>query len=323
MVAPAPTRPYDVAISSTEYDVTLERVLADRLRRRLPAADAVWTRDGQAALGVPALVDVPMVEEARMVVVLHDRMWGQTDATRGDRSDILGRIERDGPDFLRVLLLDDAPPPPWMVEVSRVSETDLDAYVENLVDAVQGRGGLTRADPAVDVAARAAGDEQHSRESATFLASHRANSALTRELERLVDEVARRAGALEAELPGVKVGVARSPGRCVVQFGPVALTLSWVRVRGDSVTDGRLMIIEWVGTVRRGTERIPERAVHATAPRPATVRREDVLVADATKEAGWLWRREGAAFGRHTSAELAAMHVDSLLAAARELTPVV
>jgi hypothetical protein len=50
--------------------------------------------------------------------------------------------------------------------------------------------------------------------------------------------------------------VHRVPKRCTVQLGPVALTLSWVRTRPDTVATGRLMIIEWEGPVGR-----PVRAV--------------------------------------------------------------
>jgi len=316
------TRPYtyETAISSTEYDAASSRELVDRLRRRLPEARAVWARGVAGDLTDAATA---VAREARTVVVLHDRMWGRTEATRADREAIERRLVDEGPGFLRVVPIDDAPIPDWAGSVDSFVATggEIDHFVDALVRAIASSGGETQADLAADVATRAAQDERWTRDRDSFLNSHRAASVCSREFDRLVDEVERRVKALSVE-SGValeKNAIVRTPGRCVVQYGPVALTISWVRLRGDSVADGRLMVIEWAGTIRRGTMQIPERAALARPARPAVVRREDVLVADAANEQGWSWRREGSAFGRHSSDELAALAVDSLRAAAAEV----
>ena len=151
----------------------------------------------------------------------------------------------------------------------------------------------------------------------SFLTTHKAVAACTREFDRLTEGVTRGISALRGmveETPTVRT----SPGRCIVQLGPVALTVSWVRASVDTVSEGRLLIVEWAGTVARGAERVPERGL---APRsgakPATLLREDVLMADATNEGDWRWRREAAPGAGYTSSELAAHCVDSLLATLR------
>ena len=65
-----------------------------------------------------------------------------------------------------------------------------------------------------------------------FLDSHRALAVCAREFDRLAEDVAKRVAELEDESKGWKADVRRSPGRCIVQIGPVALTLSWLRTRG-------------------------------------------------------------------------------------------
>jgi hypothetical protein len=152
---------------------------------------------------------------------------------------------------------------------------------------------------------------EHARE--TFLGASRALPACTREFERLNDEITKRLAATDAETIGAKPEVRRAPGRCIVQLGPVAITVSWVRARVDTAAAGRLLIVEWEGTVARGAERIPERAAVRPTGRAPQVLREQTLLADATSEQDWRWRREDAPAEALTSAELAERCVASLL----------
>jgi hypothetical protein len=151
----------------------------------------------------------------------------------------------------------------------------------------------------------------------TFLGSTRALPICAREFERLADDIARQAAAADVGSAELKAEVRRAPGRCIVQLGPVALTVSWVRARAGTVSEGRLLVVEWQGTVGRGTERIPERGLAPLAGKPATLLREDVLMVDATSERDWRWRRESAPAVGYDSRELAALCVRSLVATLR------
>jgi hypothetical protein len=126
------------------------------------------------------------------------------------------------------------------------------------------------------------------RERPQFVASHRAQGICLREVQRISDEIARRLRARHAagELPALVV--AQSPGRCMVQLGPVALTIAWLRGPGDVVADGQLMIAVWEGAVVHGTRRIPERAA---VPRVATARTlwEETYSVVAEDEPSWRW----------------------------------
>lgn len=144
-----------------------------------------------------------------------------------------------------------------------------------------------------------------------YLRSPRALPACARELDHLAAAVSARVTAAAAEI-GETAEIRRAPGRCIVQLGPVALTLSWVRDRVDTVADGCLLVNEWDGIVARGVVPSPERAPVLNG-RTAKLLRETLLVADATEEKDWLWREEknGEA---HASQELANRCVDSLVA---------
>ena len=124
-----------------------------------------------------------------------------------------------------------------------------------------------------------------------FLASHRALAICSRELARLAADVVRAAGALSlagvADKPVERV----SPGRCIVQLGPVALTLTWLRSTIDTVADGDLLVIGWRGAVAPRGEHLPERMTERTPLLAPVSLWEDVFAAGGTDEASWIWQR--------------------------------
>lgn len=301
--APAPT--FDVAISSVEYDVRVLRELERRLSHRLPNATgtrAIWTSAAE-------LDDVPRStvfgRSARVAVVLHQHLWGKDAVTRSDAAAIRRRLMANGPESVRVVTLDRTSPPVWLagVPTRALGERDLDACADWIADAVAECGGVTRPRAVERAVADAASEERSAQQRDSFLGSHRATTHLTRELERLADEVMRRVEAVRRADAEAPLEVQRMPGRCAVQLGPVALTLSWVRTRPDSVATGRLMVIEWEGRIGRAT------AGGGPVARPI---RETVLRADATRVDDWHWRSDDVSGYAYDSSELAAHCVDSL-----------
>lgn len=165
-----------------------------------------------------------------------------------------------------------------------------------------------------------AADDPRVRNKDAFLDSARAGAALTRELDRLIDGIVDRLAEVDADplLPDSEIR--RAPGRLIVQLGPVALTISWIRSRNDAVPQGRLMVMEWLGTVARGATHVPERALATTTGHTAKVQTEEILVPDATSESDWTWRCEATPGTKSHSAELAERYVNSLRAALTRAT---
>src|SRR5207245_15248 len=95
---------------------------------------------------------------------------------------------------------------------------------------------------------REVGSDQY-RGRGAYLNSHRALSALTREFVRLGDEIVAGASALTLPEGSGKPEARRSPERLIFQFGPVAVTLGWLRSTLDSVGDGKLLVALWQGTI--------------------------------------------------------------------------
>ena len=154
-----------------------------------------------------------------------------------------------------------------------------------------------------------------------FVTSYRANAACTRELGRLHDEIvaaleAWRSSqvAMGASVPEEPV-VRRSPARCLVQLGPVALTVAWLQRAPGTVADGELLAVVWRGEVAVRTPQGFERSYDRAGASSATALWETVVVADAPSEILWKWAPPGAPDDATSSAELAARCVERLCAA--------
>lgn len=323
MGSTATNRP-EVAISSTEYDLAVARDLADRLTGRLSANAKSAIYIGATADASPARAkdDANAWAKARIVVVLHDRLWGKTPATELAAAALTTRKAKSMAKTIRVIRLDETPLPSCLrgADTRQIAQ-GLDTISEWVATAIGAAGGSLKKVrvSAKAVAATDAGNKR-AEVAATFLGSSRAVAVCAREFERLADGIAKRAATV-GEKAGTRAEVQRMPDRCIVQLGPVALSVSWVRERVDTVATGRLMIGEWKGTVVRASQRPPDMQMKQTTSvshGPATLMRENILRADATGEPDWLWRRESTNDLGYASRDLAAQCVDSLLLSLQE-----
>ena len=112
MGSTATQRP-EVAISSTEYDLAIARDLAERLIGRLSSGGKHAVYLGATADVSPARTkdDNTAWSKARIVVVLHDRLWGKTPATELAASALTARKAKSTAKSIRVIRLDDTPLP--------------------------------------------------------------------------------------------------------------------------------------------------------------------------------------------------------------------
>jgi len=295
---------FDVAVSSVEHDARLLRELERQLTLRLPSAPPlrpVWTTAATELLDAPR----PGVfgKTARVVVVLHQHLWGKDATTKDDAEAIKRRITAKGPESVRVVLLDRTTPPTWLRKSPSRALGAPDQCADWIVSAVADLGGVTRQTASDAVVEIPVADQRSLQQRDSFLGSHRAITHLGREFDRLAAEVTKRVATVNRDDVETPLEVHRVPNRCTVQLGPVALTLSWVRTRPDTVATGRLMIIEWEGHVGKA----------ASSGGPGAVPlRETVLRADATRVEDWQWRSEDVAGYVYDSNELAAHCVDSL-----------
>lgn len=310
----------EVAISSTEFDLAVARDLAERLIGRLSSGgkNAVYLGASADASPTRAKDDANAWAKARIVVVLHDRLWGKTPVTAQAAAALAPR-KKASPKSIRVIRLDDSPVASTLrgTETRQISQ-GLDAIVEWLTTAITNAGGsVKKTKTAAKQAAIVDETNKRAEVAATFLGSSRAVAVCAREFERLADTIAKRATSAGEKI-GTKAEVQRMPDRCLVQLGPVALSVSWVRERVDTVATGRLMIAEWQGTVVRQPRPADMATTTTTNHGPAKIMSEKILRADATGEPDWLWRHEPIADLGYASRDLAAHCVESLMLSLQE-----
>ena len=142
---------------------------------------------------------------------------------------------------------------------------------------------------------------------AQYTASYRANAACVRELARLHEEIAASltdsralADATVSDEPVVR----RSPARCLVQLGPVALTVAWLQRAQGTVADGELLIVVWRGEVAVRTPQGFERAHQHSGASSATARWESGHGVSAASETEWTWAPAGGKGDAQSSAAL-------------------
>jgi hypothetical protein len=131
------------------------------------------------------------------------------------------------------------------------------------------------------------GDSVHSQ---AFLATHRGQAAFAREYARLIAAImadATMIGKLDPERVPV---IRQSPERVIVQLGPVAMTVAWLRKGGESAAIGELLFIFWRGTIApRGGDPTEYNARRRVVV-PPTILWEETLIAFALTETAWTWR---------------------------------
>ena len=132
--------------------------------------------------------------------------------------------------------------------------------------------------------------ERDAIEPQAYLTTHRAQAACGRELGRLMDEVIGRVNALRAAGIEDKPVIRQAPDRCIVQLGPVALTIGWLRGAMESIATGELLVIVWRGMVAPASNYTPERASAGPGLHAATSLWEQVLLPAGQSEAEWNWR---------------------------------
>jgi hypothetical protein len=163
-------------------------------------------------------------------------------------------------------------------------------------------------------------DSEERHEHQPFLNTYRAVAACAREFARLSDDVLEGVVALAATGIADKPVVRQAPGRCIVQLGPVALTIAWLRGAQDSIVAGELLIVVWRGSVAKRLMHAPERAPIIPAATTATELWTEVFSAEATDEASWLWRPSSSSELPWSSARLATHCVGQLQRAHAEST---
>jgi hypothetical protein len=291
----------DVAISAVSYDSLLVADLSARLAVRVGTgvfwrADRADVRTDPAADGAASSV---LSDSARVVVVLHQRLWGRDAATAADALALRQRVRAKRHKTIRMVKLDQEPIPSWLktAHVCAISDAGLDHVTTAVISGVVAAGGKVLPAPAIaptqPVTVRPAWSEGHQ----PFMSQPRAQSALKRELDMLSTELAERVKFESDRLGDKQVEIHCAPQRLVVQLGPVGLSMSWMAGRSGNLADGRLLVIEWDGAITH------RRTMGGS--KTASPTREQLYRPEAKGPDDWCWKPEGGEGSSYSSRDLA------------------
>ena len=299
---------FDVAITAADFDTLTADELRRRLEHRLAKAVFIAPRldDAERTAAATASVRKTIEKEARVVVVLFQRLWGVTPSSAVELAAVKARIGTTKRKDVVIVPIDNSLIPSWLKGVTvKGSSPTSDAVIDAIVDAVATAGGAPKRLTDAAIAARLADEEKAAKARASFLASQRALALINRELDSLSTAVLRLCEAPGTLPEGFAAQSRRTPDRTTVQIGPVGLSFSWIRGRSNSIADGQLLVIEWSGQL--GDQAPP---ADAKAAMPAF---EHVLHPHATSPEDWQWRRADLDLCSYTTRDLAAQCVASVV----------
>jgi hypothetical protein len=300
---------YDVAISAADFDALAVAELKRRLELRLskPVFTIPRMKDGPRTLAATAAVRKGIEKEARVVVVLFQRLWGTTSSNEAEAAAVKARVGKVKRKDVLVVPLDTSIIPSWLKGTIVRSSTGPTgaAVIDAIVQAVADAGGAPKRVTDASRAARIADEEQRARARTSFLTSQRALTLINRELDSLSATVLRLCETPGTLPAGIAAEMRRTPDRYTVQIGPVGLSFSWIRGRSNSIADGQLLVIEWSGKL--GEQ-------HSAAdPLKAMPAFEHVLQPHATSPEDWQWRRADLDLCCYTTRDLAEQCVASVV----------
>jgi hypothetical protein len=297
---------HDVAISAVSYDSLLVGDLFVRLGLRL-SAPVFWQTelaDAGAEPRADSTAAAVFERSARIVVVLHQRLWGREGGTSADVEALRERVRAKQQKTICVVTLDSEPVPAWLAGAPRFVMSELGAagVVAAVADAVAASGAKVAA-AAVASTAEPIKTGLAWNEAQPYMNQPRAQTALRRELDTLTTELASRVKAVSADRADGSVEFHSSPQRLVVQLGSVGLSLSWVAARSGNLSDGRLLVIEWAGSITHG------RGMGGS--KTASPTHEQSFRPEAKGPEDWCWRAEGTVGTSYSSRDLAGQYFSS------------
>src|SRR5579859_4971636 len=156
------TYKYAVAVSAVDFDVLTAAELKRRLERRL--RNPVFLRPrvkGKRTSAALAAGRRAFERDARIVVVLHQQLWGAPGNTEIEAAAVKSRATANKKSVV-VLALDSSPLPSWLrgAPMRRLADMGAEAVVEFIIQAVVNAGGTARTESDAKLAERVASDEK-------------------------------------------------------------------------------------------------------------------------------------------------------------------
>lgn len=280
---------FDVAISFLHEDVDVARELQDGIGEALTVF--VYTSRQEEVAGTDGLESFREVfrHRSRLAVVLLRDRWGRTPWTRVEMEAITDRFLKEGPGFLFVVMMDEAPPPPWIPE--KLIRFNLkDFGTREAIGAIKARaleqGSRIVRPTSAFLAQRAQERAEFAKKKMSLLRSEAGVRQAEAEANRLMGLIEVKAKEAIAAAPGLGIEFGRQDVACGMKTPGVAVVCGYQNNIVNALDNARITIREWRGGVILPGE--AGRYIHE--PKELAKR---ILAPEFTREVGWGWRDAG------------------------------
>lgn len=291
---------YDAAFSFLAQDELLATELNDLLQDRVRTF--LYSKKQEEIAGTDGEESFNSVfgRDARLVVVLYRKGWGETPWTRIEQTAIRNRAFEHGYDFVKFIPLDDAPSvPPWLprtqlwVGLKRWGVAGAASIIEARIEEL---GGEPHEESVVERTARLDRSLKFSEKRKRFLKSEVGVGAANEEFEVLRKELEQLIAAVKESTSSLSFTL-KNAQRQIIILGPTAaLSVNWRYSYANSLDNAQLDVSLW-----RGHPPFPG-VIHWDEP---TELRSEHFTFDLLSNEQHCWMSSGSHSRAYTSKELA------------------
>jgi hypothetical protein len=244
---------YDVAFSFLDEDEELVIQINNLIQDRM--ATFIYSRRQGELAGTDGEETLNRVfgSEARTVVVLHRKNWGQTPWTRIEETAMRNRAYEEGYDFVLFVPLDKPPVLPKWLPKNRIwvglDRWGIDGAATVIESRVQEEGGTSREETIEEHTARLSREIAVAEEKRAILSSERGIQAANNEVADLFSELKRVVNNISGNDLTVKLAIEVGQRECVIQGHGFSLHFRWSVQFLNSLQDSALYLRLWEGAV--------------------------------------------------------------------------
>jgi len=222
---------YDVAFSFLKKDESLARELNDNLKDKTKTFFYSRRQDKVAGTDGENTFNKVFGSEARVVVVLYRKGWGNSSWTRIEETAIKNRAFSEGYEFALFIPLDKPPSVPNYLPKTYIwfgiHKYGIKVALSVIESIIQSEGGKIKIEVPEDVAKRIKEAELFDIKRKAFLTSENGVEAARLEVNRLYELLKNKKEFIEKELDGFRIGFEEKNKNCFVHSYNYSLRFYW------------------------------------------------------------------------------------------------
>ena len=235
---------YDVAFSFLKEDENLAQEINDALKDKTETFLYSKRQNKVAGTDGEETFNKVFGQEARVVIVLYRKGWGNTPWTRIEETAIKNRALVEGYEFTLFIPLDEPPLVPNYLPKTYIwfgiHKYGINVAISVIESKIQSEGGKIKIETPEDIAKRIKEAEQFDNKRKTFLNSVNGVRAFELEVKRLYGLLKTKKEFIEKELRDFPIGFEEKNKNCFVNSYDYSIKFYWTISFNNSLEDSEL-----------------------------------------------------------------------------------